>query len=259
MRLFTQQIHGIPSINPRHWAFALTGRVQHPLILSFEDVQASPTLEISAAIVCAHQPSDDQPDDALVYDAIWGGVPLSSLFEEVDIDPAVTGATLYAADGYTCTLTLEQLRSAVLVTTMNGDPLPVEHGYPARIVVPGQYGFKSPKWIERIHFSDASAAGTWESRGWITDAIQPFASIDVPRMKAVIALGEPAVFRGVVASAQSQSLQVRVNRILLEAVQQPTPAGSLIEWSATWTPTIPGDYVLRLNIGESPSRTVRVR
>ncbi|MDX2159783.1 MAG: molybdopterin-dependent oxidoreductase [bacterium] len=253
--VFTQQFRRIPTLHTRHWALVIQGAVRHPLILDYQDVTAYPADDISAAIICAHQPAAHMPDSPLVYDAHFHGVALARILADVHIAPAVTGAALHAADGYTATLTLDQLRSAYLVLAMNGAPLPPEHGFPARIVIPGLYGFKMPKWIERIYLSAAPQPGTWESRGWNQDQIQPLVTLQTPLRDSVLNVGEPAALYGF-GYGLNAAPHVMIDEIAIPVRNRVSDAGALMYWEAAWRPTIPGDYRLRVQAAGQPSAAV---
>ena len=120
--------------------------VRRPLILSYADLLALPTQTLRCAITCA-APNSDQP---LIGEAVWRGVPLQTLLDELDNPPNAHYAHIAAADGYTTVLPLDALAQTLLVTAMDDAPLPLEHGYPARLIAPGLHGYKMPKWIERI-------------------------------------------------------------------------------------------------------------
>lgn len=197
-----------------------------------------------------------------MFDAVWHGVSLATLLDELTIDPTVTGATLYAADGYTSNLTLDQLRAAYLVYAVDGQPLPPEQGYPARIIVPGLYGYKSPKWIERVHLAAEPVPGVWESRGWNNAEIHPTLAFDDPRVDNDHPLGEPLTLSGKALTDQPilARLHRPISRHVLPVTTQPSAAGILSEWQVTWTPDIPGDFMIYVSSGDAQiHKMVRIR
>jgi len=86
--------------------------------------------------------------------------------QHIVVRPAARYARFITADGYSTSLELEWLDEAVLAYAMNGVPLPAEHGFPLRLVMPNLYGYKMPKWITQIEFTDKLHLGFWEARGW---------------------------------------------------------------------------------------------
>lgn len=109
------------------------------------------------------------PYNPAISNAIWSGLPLAELFAALGVyvpDDAVE-IIFTSADGYSTSLPVSDLDLPVwLVWRMNGVPLPAKHGYPARLLVPGRYGMKNPKWIVEIAFTAEPYTGFWESYGW---------------------------------------------------------------------------------------------
>jgi sulfane dehydrogenase subunit SoxC len=163
-RLFQQHIRTVPSINSSYWSFAIIGRVRRPLILSFDDLRAFPSQTQRCVIACSGK--SRQP---LIGEAVWRGVPLRALLDELALDPTARFALIHAADRYTTVLPLDALGHTLVAYEMNGAPLLPEHGFPARLIAPGLHGYKMPKWVERIELSDTPEGGFWESRGWSLD------------------------------------------------------------------------------------------
>ena len=103
----------------------------------------------------------------LIGNAKWKGIRLSALLEEAGLGPNVVDIAFEAADGFTNAVSRGRAMSGdvLVVYEMNGQPLPPEHGFPARIVVPGFYGYKSVKWLTKIEPVDHDFLGYWETRG----------------------------------------------------------------------------------------------
>jgi len=264
---FIQHLRHIPVINPRHWGFVIHGAVRHPFLLDQADVRAYPAVDVSAALMCAHQPRGDMPDAPLAYNAVWTGVPLSSLLADIEIDPSVTGAALHAADGYTSNLTLDQLRGAYLVYAMDGQPLPPEHGFPARIIVPGLYGYKMPKWIERIELMTTPRPGFWEARGMShTGRAQAHAWIDAPDRNARVPVDQPlsihwSWFVQDDARPMFHPIVTVDDAEISDLTTGQHPPNQITHHTCTWLPTIPGDYTLMIRnpLEVLARRTIRVR
>lgn len=112
------------------------------------------------------------PYNLAISNGVWTGLPLTEILEALGI-PEPEGAlemAFTAADDYTTSLPVAELQGMWLVWKLNGEDLPPEHGYPARLLVPGRYGMKNPKWIVEIDFVDEAVIGFWESRGWSNTA-----------------------------------------------------------------------------------------
>lgn len=170
-----------PRIDPRRWRLAVTGQVAHPLRLSLDDLAAD-AVEFDAVMVCVH----NHGGQGRVGNARWFGVPLADLLKHAIPEPGATKLVTRAADGYTISLPVEPLRSGelagYLVIGMNGQPLPPEHGFPARVFVPGLYGqYTGAKWLTELELTDDSHLDYWVKRGWTPDLlwVEPHARIDV--------------------------------------------------------------------------------
>lgn len=149
-----------------NWSLKIDGLVKTALSLSMDDIRALPAVESTRTLECIGNPVGG----GLVGTVVWQGVALSDLLNRAGIDPAATHATFEAADGYVTTVELKWITQpqTLLVYGANGGPLPPEHGYPLRLLMPGLYGQKMPKWITRIQFIDHDVLGYWEkdAYGW---------------------------------------------------------------------------------------------
>ena len=115
--------------------------------------------------------------------AKWEGVKLNAILEEAGVGPNAVDLVLRGADGYSDSFPAARaMRDEVLlVTKMNGVPLPAEHGFPARVIVPGIYGMKNVKWLSELELVDQDYKGYWEKRGWSDEAsIKVRSRIDAP-------------------------------------------------------------------------------
>lgn len=130
-----------------------------------------------------------------ISNAIWTGLPLSEVFQalHVQVSPGTVEVVFRSIDDYSASIPMADLQKpAWLVWLMNGVALPTEHGYPVRLLVPGRYGMKNPKWITSIDFVDQPFAGYWDQVGWSkeavyqTNALLPFPIDDVPAGEIVV-------------------------------------------------------------------------
>lgn len=162
---FVTSIGDAPAIDVATWAIALldrgspVGQLGLPLLESLGAEAVEHTLECISA----------NPGRQAISNAIWTGVTLKTALTAagVAVPAGVVQLKFTGADGYTTALPLSDLDApAWLVWRMNGEPLPPDHGFPARLLVPGRYGMKSPKWIVQLEFIDQPWLGTWEDDGW---------------------------------------------------------------------------------------------
>ncbi len=173
-----------PVVDSGSWRLRITGRVGREIELSYADLMARELVEEVVTLSCV---SNEVGGD-LVGNARWRGVPLRSLLEEAGVDPSATQIVGQSVDGFTAgfpTATLDDPdRSALLAVGMNGAPLPRAHGFPARLVVSGLYGYVSAtKWLEEIRLTTfEEEEGYWIPRGWAREGpVKTQSRIDVPR------------------------------------------------------------------------------
>ena len=196
----------LPIIDLDDWTLTIDGDVDNQLTLTYDDLLAMPLIERDITLTCV----SNDVGGPYVGGARWLGVRLSDLLDEAKVGPTADQIFCTDVDGMTISTPLALARAqqdAMLALGMNGRPLPREHGFPARMVVPGLYGFISAtKWITRMTLTtyDEKTA-YWTERGWATDAPIKIASrIDTPKSFATIDPG--ATFVGGVAWAQTRGI-----------------------------------------------------
>jgi hypothetical protein len=233
--LFKQHIRAIPSINSAYWSFAISGRVQRPLILSYADLLAYPAEDVPCALVCIG-------GSGLLGEALWRGVRLGSLLAEVEIAPDAHFASAHSADGYHAGCSLDLLRQAWLITHMDGAPLPPEHGFPARLLLPGHAGHHMPKWILRIDLANVPQPSFWQ-----VAEDRPLVSVVLRRAEmrrdGIVRLSGHAY-----APRTLIELAIQFDDGAPHPVETlPATAGGMIPWQFAWTPPYPGDFHIRLS------------
>jgi len=190
----------------------------------------------------------------LVGNARWLGVPIKDLLDEVEPEDGADQVVSRSVDGYTAgtpTAALLDGRDALLAVGMNGEPLPVEHGFPVRMVVPGLFGYVSAtKWLEELELSSfAEFDPYWVRRGYEAQApIKTQSRIDTPG--AGKQLSEGQVMVAGVAWAQQRGVSAVEVRVDDEPWQQATLAAAPSvdtwrQWSWPWQAT-PGDHRLQV-------------
>ncbi len=175
---------------------------------------------------------------------------MSALLSELESDPAVRFARLHASDGYTAVLPLDQLSACLLAYEIDSAPLPLEHGFPARLIAPGLGGYKMPKWINRIDLTASPDGGFWEARGASLDGAAAVTAAILShdlqpngarRLTGVAYAGARAV----------QSVSVSVDGGGWMPVDfTPAEPGALTHWQIAWTPPGAGDYQLRVRASD---------
>jgi DMSO/TMAO reductase YedYZ molybdopterin-dependent catalytic subunit len=173
----------LPAIEPDEWSLRIHGMVERELTLTFSDLVARDVTESWITLNCV----SNEVGGGLVGNARWSGVRLADLLDDLGVDPAADCVLQTSRDGWTCATPIEALtddRDAMLAVAMNGRPLPIEHGFPVRTVVPGLYGYVSAtKWVVDLEVSTfATSQGYWTDKGWSALGPVKIASrIDVPR------------------------------------------------------------------------------
>ena len=184
-----------PTVSPDEWRLRIHGLVDQPLEFGYSDLVARQMTEAWITINCV----SNQIGGDLIGNAWWSGVRLADLLAEAGVRDGADAILQTSKDGWTCGTPLAALtddRDAMLAVAMNGKPLPIEHGFPVRTLVPGLYGFVSAcKWVvdlEVTRFDDISAY--WTERGWSERAPVKISSrIDVPRSGGSVAAGAARV------------------------------------------------------------------
>jgi len=151
-----------PNIRPEDWSFRIFGLVAAEVTLSWEQFQALPRARITADFHCVTRFS--------TLDNPWEGVATREIVRAARIDPEASHVLVHCYGGYTTNLPLEDFLSehALLADRHNGQPLPVDHGGPVRLVVPHLYAWKSAKWVNGIELLPEDRRGFWEESGYHT-------------------------------------------------------------------------------------------
>ena len=185
----------VPTIEPEDWSLRIHGMVDRELTLSFTELVAR---EITEAWITLNCVSNEVGGD-LVGNARWSGVRVADLLAEAGVREGADCVLQTSHDGWTCATPLSTLtdhRDAMLAVAMNGKPLPIEHGFPVRTIVPGLYGYVSAtKWVVDLEVSRFDEVeGYWTSKGWSAQGPVKIASrIDVPGAGAEVSAGKVSV------------------------------------------------------------------
>ncbi|SCG56510.1 molybdopterin-dependent oxidoreductase [Micromonospora inositola] len=249
----------VPQVDPATWRLRIHGRVRREIELSFADLLARPMVERYVTLACV---SNDVGGD-LIGNARWLGVPIKELLDEAEPEEDADQVVGRSVDGWTCgtpTAVLRDGRDALLAVGMNGEPLPVEHGFPVRMVVPGLYGYVSAcKWVTELELTSfADFDAYWVPRGWSAQGpIKTESRIDTPRSRNRLTAG-PVMVAGV-AWAQHRGIrkvEVRVDGgPWREATLAPTVSvDTWVQWSWRWAAT-PGEHTLQVRATDADGVT----
>ena len=178
---YVEDIHGPPKpLNAETWRLKITGKIDRPLTLSLDQIRKRPTVRRIITLSCIGNPVGGYA----LGNAEWEGVSLKDLLDEADPDFFTQTLIFKGADGYHDSIPLSRGRHRAVMQahTMNGEPLPREHGFPLRLLVPGLYGIKQVKWIREIEVSNETHTGYWEKRNWSRDGkVKIISRIDLPK------------------------------------------------------------------------------
>jgi DMSO/TMAO reductase YedYZ molybdopterin-dependent catalytic subunit len=185
----------VPQVTPSSWRLRVEGMVRHPFSISYAELLAMPMIERDITLTCVSNEVGGQ----YAGNARWLGVPLNAFLSDANIDPVADQLLCRSTDGFTSSVSRAVAldgRDAMIAVGMNGEPLPSQHGFPARLVIPGLYGYVSAcKWLTSIKattFADQQAY--WTQRGWAAQApILTSTRIDVPRQSRAVSAGRVAI------------------------------------------------------------------
>jgi DMSO/TMAO reductase YedYZ molybdopterin-dependent catalytic subunit len=248
----------VPRINPDSHSIGVSGMVERPFDISYDELIARADTEADVHLACV---SNEVGGD-LVGNARWLGVPLADLLDEAGVQPGATQVIGRAVDGWTAGFPVDVAldgRPALVAVGMNGELLPDEHGFPVRLVVAGLYGYVSDtKWLSEIELSTFEAYDAyWIRRGWAREGpIKTQSRIDVPRHEAQMAAGRVAV-AGVAWAGERgiDRVEVAVDDTWHEAeLAAELAATSWRQWLFRWDAE-PGQHVLRVRATDGAGAT----
>lgn len=239
----------VPQVRAEDWELRVTGLVDREIRLDYQDLLSRTIEEHDITLTCV---SNTIGGD-LIGTARWLGVRLDDLLGEAGVDPAADQIVGRSVDGYTCGFPVAALdgRNALVAVGMNGEPLPLEHGFPARLIVPGIYGYASAtKWLTEIELTTfADFDHYWVPRGYAAEApIKAQSRIDTPRGLDRIAAG-PFVIGGVAwhQTVGIDRVQVRIDDgdWVNTAIGAEVNDSTWRQWSLPWDAT-PGRHSIEV-------------
>jgi DMSO/TMAO reductase YedYZ molybdopterin-dependent catalytic subunit len=240
----------VPEINADDWELRVHGLVEEEMRLTFQDLLDADLIESHITLTCVSNPVGG----SLAGNAKWLGLPLREVLRRARPTAGADMVLSTSIDGFSASTPLEVLqddRDAILAIGMNGEPLPLEHGYPVRMVVPGLYGFVSAtKWVvdlEVTRFADSKAY--WTQRGWSERGpIKTMARVDVPKSFAKVPAGRTAI--GGTAWAQTRGItkvEVQIDNGGWADATLSAEASVITwrQWSYEWDAT-PGPHYIKV-------------
>ncbi len=245
----------VPQIQPQDWQLRIHGMVDRPITLTYKELLERPMIERWITLCCV----SNVVGGPLISNARWLGTRLADLLREAGIHRDSDQLFMTSIDGMTIgapTQVVMDGRDALIAVAMNGEPLPQEHGFPARIVVPGLYGYVSAcKWVVDINATTFVAQEAyWPNGGWtsgqLETAVRLESRIDTPRPGKTVSVGKPVAIAGV-----AWDQHVGVSKVEVQVNDDPWQAARLAtvpstdtwrQWVLAWTPPSSGTYRLRV-------------
>ena len=201
----TKNAGGDPILEPSQWRLILDGEVGRPVQLNLDILYRLPAIRFTKTLECISnwvnqcERSQGGPGFGcdLISTAVWKGVRLSDVFALAGgVKPGARSIAVIGADEFSSSIPpdAQTLASTLLVYEMNDEVLPLEHGYPARLLIPGRYGMKSPKWVIAMRPMNDVHLDWYGQRGWNLNAfVQTITRIDAPVHGQILAPGEHTI------------------------------------------------------------------
>jgi len=237
-----------PFVPADQWALSVRGQVNTPFTFTYPQLLAQPTISEIVTLECV---GNGVAGEA-IGTAEWEGVRLKSLLERAGVRTQAYDVVFHAADGYSDSLPIERamMDDVLIAYRMNGVPLPLGHGFPARIIAPGHYGMKHVQWLTSIELTTSDYKGYYPQKGWSDDAIVKTMSwITDPHTGDALKAGKRGNIKGL---AFAGSRGIRLVELSTnggetwEPAQLASPLSpfSWVLWTYHWEPSRRGDHRL---------------
>jgi DMSO/TMAO reductase YedYZ molybdopterin-dependent catalytic subunit len=245
-----------PNVSSNSWTLPVTGLVSNPLTLNYNQLLAMESQDQYNTLECV----SNNTDGDLISTAKWTGVKFSDILAQAGASSDATYVVFKATDGYSVGIPMAKAMDpgTILAYQMNGVPLPAEHGFPARMIVPGYYGMMNCKWVTGIEVVAETYQGYWQVRGWINEAqyetgsfiVTPGGAQVADRFGIAPALTVPlglVPVAGVAFAGDRGIEKVEVstdggNTWTLASLQDPLSGNTWVLWTADWNPPATGNY-----------------
>ena len=253
-----------PDVARAIWRFDIVGNVENPRVWTFEELTALPAVEQETTMQCISY----GVGSGLISNAVWKGVSLPTLLAMVKPKADCATVLFHAADGFFETFPLSKANemTTLVAWEMNGAPLPPHHGFPMRMIVPGIYGERNPKWVTRLEFlakddprlkrkrHEIEGVGFYTEQGWGPNIFVPTTSrIDSPQVGGggfadPFKVGQKVELRGMAFGGDKGISKVEVSTdggqtYAAADIFRPGTKISWSQWRYEWTPTEAADEV----------------
>ncbi len=237
-----------PRVDGNSWRLVATGLFTKPRQFSLADLAAYPAVTMPVTLSCI----SNLIGGDLISNGYWTGLRLRDLLADLGLQPTARELHLRSADNFYESVVMSDMMDerTLLVYGMNGQTLPVEHGYPLRIIIPDRYGMKQPKWIVSIEAAGQASLGYWPERGWSEEAMPQIMSQIDPVDVAATQNGKVPIGGIAWSGAQGISkVEVQIDSgAWQEATLRTPPLGPLtwVQWRYDWPATGPGQHAARV-------------
>lgn len=249
-----------PTVSADGWTLRIGGLVNTPLELTLEQLTARATTQKITTLMCI----SNELNGDLTGTALWTGVPLKELLEEAGVKAGAVDVKLHAADDYEDSFPIARGLDpdTLVVVGMNGVPLRDDHGFPARLIVPGIYGMKNVKWLQSIEIVDEDFQGYWQTRGWSDSAeCQIWGRIDQPEGGAI----DPGPFTatGLATAGDRDVSRVEISldggETWADAILEPSlnPPFTWVRWAFPFAAEAGKSYTMKLRATDGTGQVMK--
>lgn len=229
----------LPRVDTADWSLRIHGMVDREVTITWDELVALPMTEAYVTLACV----SNEVGGSLIGNARWLGYPIRELLARAGVQADADMVLSTSIDGFTASSPLETLtddRDALLAIGMNGEPLPIEHGFPVRMVVPGLYGYVSAtKWVTQLEVTRFDRAlAYWTPRGWSDHGpIKLQSRIDVPRGGRPVEAGDSVIAGMAWQQVGIAGVEVRVDGGPWQSAElaDAISADTWVQWSLPWT------------------------
>lgn len=256
-----------PRVDATTWTLTLRGMVDRETTLTYDDLAAMPQFEQFVTIACV----SNRVGGSLVGNALWSGVDLRAVLDMAGVQPEAEQLVGRSVDGFTVGFptawAMDPVRQPMIALGMNGVPLPVDHGYPARLIIPGLYGYVSAtKWLSEIELTTWDGFDAyWVPLGWAKEApILTQSRIDVPRDGSTLTAGAQTDIAGVAWAPDRgvSKVDVSIDGGSWQPAQLSVPLNDAtwVQWRLPWLAAGQGDHEIRVRAtdGDGVTQTAEV-
>ncbi len=234
-----------PFVPAEQWALSIRGQVNTPFTITYPQLLAQPNVSEIVTLECVGNGIAGEA----IGTAAWEGVRLKTLLDQAGVGTQAYDVVFHAADGYSDSLPIERamMDDMLIAYRMNGVPLPLGHGFPARIIAPGHYGMKHVQWLTSIELLPKDYQGYYQQKGWSDEAIVKTMSwITNPQTGDTLRIRRPMTIKGFAFAGSRNIRQVEISTNGGETWEPARLAPALspyswVLWSYDWTPSNPGD------------------